>query len=268
MFFSGSMMEGFSRHLATLSPDSISDFVSGEKEYPDRLRIRIAGIITAISVKNTRSGERMAFFTVEDQYAEMECVAFSSVFEAIAPLLQKDRAVFVSGALSVRDEETPKLLVGSVEELIENADFNIFLFDSEEDSPEVFSRFMGSKNNYLIVGNKAENLTLAQREVLEKQNVLLISAKQNQNIDVLLDKICAYLSEQYSLANANLITRQRYRENLEECLANLDRFDLEKEIELAAEDIRLACRAIGKITGQVEVSEILDKIFSTFCIGK
>ena len=102
--------------------------------------------------------------------------------------------------------------------------------------------------------------------------VVLITASLshllNMSIDVLLDKICAYLSEQYSLANANLITRQRYRENLEECLANLDRFDLEKEIELAAEDIRLACRAIGKITGQVEVSEILDKIFGTFCIGK
>jgi tRNA modification GTPase len=37
---------------------------------------------------------------------------------------------------------------------------------------------------------------------------------------------------------------------------------------LAAEDIRLACRAIGKITGRVEVDEILDKIFSSFCIGK
>jgi tRNA modification GTPase len=179
------------------------------------------------------------------------------------PIIFSDTA-----GLRPASDEIEKIGIDIALRKIENADFNIFLFDSEEDSPEVFSRFMGSKNNYLIVGNKAENLTLAQREVLEKQNVLLISAKQNQNIDVLLDKICAYLSEQYSLANANLITRQRYRENLEECLANLDRFDLEKEIELAAEDIRLACRAIGKITGQVEVSEILDKIFSTFCIGK
>ncbi len=179
------------------------------------------------------------------------------------PIIFSDTA-----GLRPASDEIEKIGIDIALRKIENADFNIFLFDSEEDSPEVFSRFMGSKNNYLIVGNKAENLTLAQREVLEKQNVLLISAKQNQNIDVLLDKICAYLSEQYSLANANLITRQRYRENLEECLANLDRFDLEKEIELAAEDIRLACRAIGKITGQVEVSEILDKIFGTFCIGK
>lgn len=123
MFFSGSMMESFSRHLEILSPDPISKFVSGENMLPDRSRIRIAGMITAISVKSTRNGERMAFFTVEDQYAEMECVAFSSVFAAISPLLRKDQAVFVSGALSVREEEAPKLLVGSMEELIENAKF-------------------------------------------------------------------------------------------------------------------------------------------------
>ena len=45
-------------------------------------------------------------------------------------------------------------------------------------------------------------------------------------------------------------------------------FSLDKEIELSAEDIRLACRSIGKITGYVEVDEILDNIFGSFCIGK
>lgn len=151
---------------------------------------------------------------------------------------------------------------------IKTADFNIFLFDAHEDSPDIFSQFLSSKNNYLIVANKAEDLSEAQKEVIKSQNVLLISAKENQNIDVLLSKIYSYLSEQYSLSNANLITRQRYRECLSECLENLERFDLNKQIELAAEDIRLACRAIGKITGEVEIGEILDKIFGTFCIGK
>ena len=51
-------------------------------------------------------------------------------------------------------------------------------------------------------------------------------------------------------------------------LENLSYFSLEKNIELAAEDLRLAIRAIGKITGKVDVDEILDKIFAGFCIGK
>ncbi|HCU59426.1 MAG TPA: tRNA uridine-5-carboxymethylaminomethyl(34) synthesis GTPase MnmE, partial [Alphaproteobacteria bacterium] len=65
-----------------------------------------------------------------------------------------------------------------------------------------------------------------------------------------------------------LITRERYREALNDCLENLSNFSFDKEIELSAEDIRLAARALGKITGQIEVDEILDKIFGSFCIGK
>jgi tRNA modification GTPase len=65
-----------------------------------------------------------------------------------------------------------------------------------------------------------------------------------------------------------LITRLRYRKALEKCVENLDNFSLEKEIELSAEDIRLSCRAIGEITGYVKVDEVLDNIFSSFCIGK
>ncbi len=173
MFFSGSMMESFSRHLELLSPDPISKFVSGENDLPDRLRIRIAGIITAISVKNTRGGERMAFFTVEDQYAEMECVAFSSVYSAIAPLVRKDQAVFVSGALSVRDDETPKLLVGSLEELVENADFQkekvasqVPVVEKSEQKPAPTPKPQAPKRLFLRVPDKeceqyrkAENLT-------------------------------------------------------------------------------------------------------------
>ena len=178
--------------------------------------------------------------------------------------------IIISDTAGLREssDEIEKIGIDIALKKISNADLNIFLFDAQEDSPSVFSELLNNKNNYLLVGNKAENLSPAQKEVLTKQNVLLISAKENQNIDILLNKIYTYLSEQYSLTNANLITRQRYRESLLECLENLDRFDLDKEIELAAEDIRLACRAIGKITGEVEVSEILDKIFGTFCIGK
>ena len=70
------------------------------------------------------------------------------------------------------------------------------------------------------------------------------------------------------LSSNHLITRKRYREALIECLEHLNNFSLEKEIELSAEDIRLSCRSIGKITGHVEVDEILDNIFGSFCIGK
>ena len=77
-----------------------------------------------------------------------------------------------------------------------------------------------------------------------------------------------YIKQNFSGGNSAVITRQRYREALVEAVENLKQFNLDKDIELAAEDIRMAVRAIGKITGKVEVEEILDKIFGDFCIGK
>jgi tRNA modification GTPase len=55
---------------------------------------------------------------------------------------------------------------------------------------------------------------------------------------------------------------------VEECVACLRRFDPDAQLELAAEDLRLAARALGRIGGRVEVDEVLDVIFHEFCIGK
>ena len=83
-----------------------------------------------------------------------------------------------------------------------------------------------------------------------------------------MEVIYQQIKERFT-ANSNLlITRQRYREALVETLDNLERFSFGKEIELSAEDIRLAARALGKITGRIEVDDILNKIFGSFCIGK
>ena len=60
----------------------------------------------------------------------------------------------------------------------------------------------------------------------------------------------------------------RHREALEEALVSLNRSSQAKLPELVAEDIRLAVRSIGKITGRVDVEDVLDIIFNEFCIGK
>jgi tRNA modification GTPase len=60
----------------------------------------------------------------------------------------------------------------------------------------------------------------------------------------------------------------RHRLALQECRDALQRFQGAAMVELAAEDLRLAARAMGRITGRVDVEDILDRIFSEFCIGK
>jgi tRNA modification GTPase len=67
------------------------------------------------------------------------------------------------------------------------------------------------------------------------------------------------------------LTRARHREALGQCLASLDRALLQgtgAPAELVAEDVRLAARALGRITGRVGVEDLLDVIFRDFCIGK
>ena len=69
-----------------------------------------------------------------------------------------------------------------------------------------------------------------------------------------------------------VITRERHRKALERAHASLDRADAlligRGPLELAAEEVRLAARSIGEITGRVDVEDVLDRLFSSFCIGK
>jgi tRNA modification GTPase len=65
-----------------------------------------------------------------------------------------------------------------------------------------------------------------------------------------------------------VLTRARHREALEDCLAAIGRMAAAGGPELAAEDLRLAVRALGRVTGRVDVEDLLDVIFRDFCIGK
>jgi len=64
------------------------------------------------------------------------------------------------------------------------------------------------------------------------------------------------------------LSRPRHRRELETALEMLQHSGAAKEVELFAEDLRLAMRALGRITGRVDVEELLDFVFKDFCIGK
>ena len=68
-----------------------------------------------------------------------------------------------------------------------------------------------------------------------------------------------------------LITRERHRQHLIQCVDHLKNFsdkNVKKDFDKAAEDLRLATRHLGMIVGKVDVEEILGSIFNDFCIGK
>ena len=66
----------------------------------------------------------MAFFSLEDRYGEMECIAFARVYAANEHLIRTDSAISVQGTLSLREDEAPKLLVNRIEALVDDASFS------------------------------------------------------------------------------------------------------------------------------------------------
>lgn len=98
---------------------------------------------------------------------------------------------------------------------------------------------------------------------------LALSTQTGAGIDGLLrtitERVAARLAGD---AGRPVLTQARYRSALEACLEHLRRADAARLPELTAEDVRLAVRAIGQITGAVDVEAILDVVFSRFCIGK
>ncbi|OSQ31932.1 tRNA modification GTPase MnmE [Thalassospira sp. MCCC 1A03138] len=98
--------------------------------------------------------------------------------------------------------------------------------------------------------------------------VLPISAMTGLGMESLLQLLETRVKEGLDFAGPVPLTRLRHRQALERASDHLDR-GLQTDIaELAAEDIRLAVREIGKITGRVDVEDLLDIIFGDFCIGK
>jgi tRNA modification GTPase len=95
-----------------------------------------------------------------------------------------------------------------------------------------------------------------------------ISVKTGEGLDGLIAEIARRVAVLAEPGEGPAITRARHREALTECCAALERALLAAQPELAAEDLRLAARALGRITGRVGVEDVLDVIFRDFCIGK
>ena len=125
-------------------------------------------------------------------------------------------------------------------------------------------------NDSIIVLNKSD-INNKQNQNFKNVDVVLVSVKKNENIIQLTAKIKEKLNKKFITSSNVLITRERHRNKLNKCLKEIDNFllkDQNKDIEMAAEDLRLATRHLGGIVGKVDVEEILGSIFKEFCIGK
>ncbi len=99
--------------------------------------------------------------------------------------------------------------------------------------------------------------------------IFAISAREGTGLGALLDHLREGVTRDLGVSgSAPSLTRLRHRRALEACRDSLARTLAADEVALAAEDLRLAVRALGRITGRVDVEDLLDVIFGEFCIGK
>ncbi|MBU1210829.1 MAG: hypothetical protein KJ587_06110, partial [Alphaproteobacteria bacterium] len=99
---------------------------------------------------------------------------------------------------------------------------------------------------------------------------LNLSAKTGAGLDTLIRAIAAHARKSTEGAiNEGVITQARHRRHLSDCHEHLESFLARTtDIELRAEDLRLAADSLGRITGRIDPEDVLDQVFGRFCIGK
>ena len=180
--------------------------------------------------------------------------------------------VIISDTAGIRDskDEIEKKGIKLSLKKAENADLKLVVVDAKSID---FSGFLNDllKKDAILVINKSDLLKEKLGSEVSKFDYVLISLKNNLNIDKLISKIKNKLENKFISEEDILITRERHRQHLLQCVEHLKNFsdkNDKEDFDKGAEDLRLATRQLGMIVGKVDVEEILGSIFNDFCIGK
>ncbi len=127
-----------------------------------------------------------------------------------------------------------------------------------------------NRRTAITVLNKIDLLPLKRAEA--RDGVIAISAKTGEGLDALKAALARFARESYDAGEPPLITRARHRQEIERARSALVSFlicaEASDHAELAAEHLREAADALGRLTGRLDVEDVLGQIFSEFCIGK
>ena len=180
--------------------------------------------------------------------------------------------VVLSDTAGIRDskDEIEKRGIKLALKRAEEADLRLLVVEPKNLDFTGFLKDLFDENSILVI-NKSDLLQKNLDEQIKKLEHVLISIIKNSNLDILIDKIKNKLKNKFISNEDILITRERHRQHLKQCVDHLKNFSKKNkndDFDKAAEDLRLATRHLGMIVGKVDVEEILGSIFNDFCIGK
>ncbi len=174
------------------------------------------------------------------------------------PVLVTDTAGLRAGTSAVEAEGVRRALTRA-----EDADLVIWLTDATTDAAPP-PPGLTSHPNLISVRNKSD---IAEATL---GDTIAISARTADGVDRLIEILTGHARTALRPGEGPALTRARHRHALDEASAALTRFLSAKDAapEMRAEELRLAATQIGRVTGRIDVEDVLGEIFARFCIGK
>lgn len=148
------------------------------------------------------------------------------------------------------------------------ADLKIVMFDATVEGCADTAAGGLVDGQAIAVLNKVDLARPAEPPTIGGQLLLPLSVATGEGLAAVLDRLQAMIRDRFAVLERPAVTRARHRAALQASLEALRRSGAASGVELQAEDLRLALRSIGRITGRVDVEDLLDVIFRDFCIGK
>lgn len=285
----GALYQGWTDKLAGLLAHQEADIEFPEDDLPQGLSATLQPEISALAVAiashldDNRRGERLRS-GVTIAIIGAPNAGKSSLLNALAA---RDAAIVSDEAGTTRDvievhldlggypavladtaglRETDQVIeaegIRRAQQRAADADLKLALFDATRATPDDATAALIDDKTIVV-------LSKADLGVALPIEGYPISVRSGEGMEALLQALTKRMASLLGQQNdMPALTRQRHRAALAEALAHLQQAQGAVLPELAAEDMRMALRALGRITGRVHVEELLDKIFRDFCIGK
>jgi len=285
----GALYRGWSTRLLRLLAHLEAAIDFPDEDLPPRLEQEVAGETRALAgeiaahLADNRRGERLrdgiavaivgppnaGKSSLLNRLAQREAAITSSIAGTTRdvievaidlggyPVVLADTAGLRAGADEIEQEGLRRALARA-----EAAELRLFVFDAGRPGDASGAQAWPGPNT-LLVANKIDLASGARLP----PGAAAVSALTGDGVAALVAALTARIAAEYRVATP-LLTRARHREALEAAREALRRSLSAPLAELRAEDLRLAWRSLGRITGHVDVEDLLDVIFADFCIGK